>query len=270
MSGALKISLGFMPSGRRGAVWLLALVTVSGAGCSGVLRQEHEYEEELYLALDGSATIYVNASVAALVALRGLDLRVDPRARVDRQHVRDLFAPPGSEAVVSLSRRDGRRFVHVRIDVDDVRQLSRLAPLAWSAYRLDRRDDVLEFRQSIGTATGKDVGDVGWDGEELVGFKMHLPSEILYENADGKVQRGNILEWEQPLAARLAGEPLQLEAHMATESILQQTLLLFASTIVAAAAAFGVAIWWVVRRGRAAEMKERREGVPGDQLESHP
>ena len=37
----------------------------------------------------------------------------------------------------------------------------------------------------------------------------------------------------------LAGEPLQLEAHIATESILQQTLLLFASTIVAAGRASG-------------------------------
>jgi hypothetical protein len=145
-----------------------------------------------------------------------------------------------------------------------------VAPLAWSAYRFDRRDDVLEFRQSVGAAVGRDVGDVGWDGREIVGFKVHLPSEILFENADGDVQRGNILEWQQPLTARLAGEPLQLEAHIATESILQQTLLLFGSTVVAAAAAFGGVIWWVARRGRAAEMKERREGVAGDRAESHP
>jgi hypothetical protein len=221
-----------------------------------VLRQPHEYEEELYLALDGSATLNLNSSVAALVALRGVDLRVDPHARLDRQRVRELFEVPGGSAIVSVSRRDGRRFVHVRVDVADVRQLARLAPFAWSTYRFDRRDDVLEFEQSVGAAAGKDVGDVGWDGTEVVAFKMHLPSEVLFENADGSVQRGNILEWEQPLAARLASEPLHLEAHVATESILQQTLLLFGSTIVAAAIAFGGVLWWVSRRGREADMAE--------------
>ena len=37
---------------------------------------------------------------------------------------------------------------------------------------------------------------------------------------------------------------------MEPESILYTTLLLFGSTIVAAAMAFGVVIWWVARRGR--------------------
>jgi hypothetical protein len=260
-----------MPSGRRRAVCLIALVAaLATSACGGVLREEHEYEEELYLGLDGSATVYVNSSVAALVALRGLDLNPDPYARLDRQKVRELFRRTGSVPVVNLSRRDGRRFVHVRIDVDDVRRLPEIAPLAWSTYRFDRRDEVLEFRQSVGAAEGKPVGDVGWDGTEVVRFKVHLPSEILYENADGDVERGNILEWEQPLTARLAGDALLLEAHIATESILQQTLLLFGSTIVAAAVTFGGVIWWVLRRGRAAEIQERRQGVAAGRAESHP
>lgn len=252
-------------------MWLFVLVAVAASmACTGVLRTEHEYEEEVYLGLDGTATVYVNASVAALVALRGVDLPVDPRARLDRERVREWFGAPDGDVVVTLSRRDGRRFVHAQVQVEDVRRLAQLAPLAWSTYRLDRRDEVLQFRQAVGAAAAKDVGDVGWNGRETVRFKLHLPSEILYENADGDVQRGNILEWEQPLSARLAGEPLLLEAHMATESILQQTLLLFGSTILAAAAAFAVAIWWVSRRGRETGIEERPKGVPGDRAESHP
>ncbi len=82
-----------------------------------------EYEEELFLALDGSATLNLNASVASLVALRGVDLDVDPRARIDRGDVRALFEGPGVEVTrVSLSRRDRRRFVHVSVDVADIRQ----------------------------------------------------------------------------------------------------------------------------------------------------
>lgn len=269
-----------MPSGRRGAIWLLACLVLAGAtACGSVVRQNPEYEEEIYLSLDGSATVYINASTAALVALRGLDLPIDPAARVDRGEVRRMFAPPGGDAVVTLSRRDRRRFVHVRIDVDDVRALQRVAPLAWSTYRFERRGDTFVFRQVVGAPAGRDVGDVGWTGREVVGFKMHLPSEILFENADGDVQRGNILEWRQPLAARLEGEPLELEAHIATESILQQTLLLFGAAVVAAALTFGLVIWWVARRGRGMETADgrgtgasgpRRSRVAAGRAESHP
>ena len=61
--------------------------------------------------------------------------------------------------------------------------------------------------------------------------------------------RGNILAWEQPLANRLRGDPIAIEARMDTQSILYRTLWLFALTFVAVAAAFAVVIWWVMRRG---------------------
>ena len=92
--------------------FLAFAIAIALAGCSGgggVFTPEYEYEEELYLALDGTATLNVNASVASLVALHGVDLPVDPRARLDREQVRALYEAPGAEAIVSLSRRDGRR-----------------------------------------------------------------------------------------------------------------------------------------------------------------
>jgi hypothetical protein len=233
-------------------LWVvLVCVTVSGCARSGVFRPEYEYEEEIYLALDGSATINVNASVPALVALRGADLDVNPRARLDRDRVRALFAAPGADVRVTLSRRDGRRFVHASVDVDDVRQASRMAPFAWSTYRFDRQGEVFEFHQQVGApARRAPVGDVGWTGQELVLFKMHLPSQIVFHNTREGVQRGNILEWEQPLSARLAGEPLDLQVHVETDSILFTTLMLFGMTIVAALVAFALVVWWIARRGR--------------------
>jgi hypothetical protein len=238
-------------------LWVLLLVCATTAGCtrSGVFRPDYEYEEEIYLALDGSATINVNASVAALVALRGADLDVDPRARLDRERVRALFSLPGAPARVSLSRRDGRRFVHASVDVDDVRQASRIAPLAWSKYSFVRQGDVWEYRQTVGAPprTHPGVGDAGWTGDELVLFKMHLPSEIVFHNTPTGVLRGNILEWEQPLRERLAGAPLALEVHVETASILFTTLMLFGTTIVAALVTFALVIWWIARRGREGE-----------------
>lgn len=248
-----------MPIAGRLALCIVLCCAVATAACSGrVLKPQYEYEEELYLGLDGSATFNLNASVPALVALRGVDLPTDSRARLDRDNLRALFARPGSDVSLSLSRRDGRRFVHVSLEVDDVRQLATIAPLAWSRYRFDRRDDRIEFRQVVGAPAKKPVENVGWDGRELIAFRMHVPSEILYQNSGGQTLRGNILEWEQPLADRLAGKPLELYVQMAPESILYSTLLLFGSTIVAALLTFAAVIWWVARRGRHTDVAESR------------
>jgi len=241
--------------------WVAALVSlvVLTAACRGVLKKEYEYEEELYLDLDGSASVYVNASVPALVALRGADLDVNPKARLDRERVRALFRGPGVDVrSVSASRRDGRRFVHVRVEVERVDDLRHAAPFAWSQYHLARRDDVLEFRQVVGDPAGKRVGDVGWSGGELIAFRMHLPSKIPFHNSKDTVQRGNILAWEQPLADRLRGAPLDIQVHMETASILYRTLLLFGATILAAAAAFALVVWWIARKGRESALAESR------------
>jgi hypothetical protein len=232
---------------------LLAICAIT-VGCSvgSVFNREYEYEEELYLSLDGSATLNVNASVASLVALRGVDLDPDPRARIDRNLVRALFEGAGARASVSLVRRDGRPFVRVSVRVDDVSDLSRLAPFAWSTYRFERLDDVFEFRQLVGPSAADNGSVIQWTGEETVLFRMHLPSEILFHNApSGEVERGNILEWEQPLAERLAGRPVDVQVDLESESILYTTLLLFGSAVVAAAVALALVIWGIARRGRA-------------------
>ena len=76
----------------------------------------------------------------------------------------------------------------------------------------------------------RDVGNVGWSGDELVAFRLHLPSRVPFHNPPShEIERGNIIAWEQPLAARLKGEPVDIEVHMETESILVRTLTLFAS-----------------------------------------
>ena len=240
---------------------LALLVTMAAAACGGgILKPEYEYEEELYLSLDGSAQVNVNASVAALVALRGADLNADPRARVDRAQVRALFGAPGVEvSTPTFSRRDGRRFVHVRLDARDLHQLARVAPLSWSTYRFDRKADTFEYRQVVGASAAAASAAAGFTGSELVAFRVHVPSEITWHNTPShKVERGNILVWTQPLAERLKGEPVDLEVHMQPETILSRTLMLFASTVVAAAATFALAIWWVMRRGGDPEMVESR------------
>jgi hypothetical protein len=232
----------------------LAICVITSAACN-VLTQKYEYEEEIYLRLDGSATVNVNASVASLVALRGVDLPADPKARLDRDRVRALYTMPGAQPPrLTLSRRDGRRFIHISLDVPDVRQLQRQRMFAWSTYRFDRESDSFVYRQRVGAPARQSFPRIGWTGGEMVVFKMHLPSEIPYHNAPSRqTERGNILRWEQPLAARLKGEPLDVEVRMEPDSILYSTLILFGLTVLAAALTFGIVIWWVVRRGRDSE-----------------
>jgi len=245
----------------RSRVPLVLVAALLLSACSGrLVKKQYEYEEELYLALDGTATLNVNASVPALVALRGVDLNPSPRSRFERERIRAFYQGPGATVTaMSSSRRYGRRFVHVSMDVEDVRALQRLAPFAWSTYRFARDGDVYEFKQVVGAPSGKSVGDVGWDGSELITFRIHVPSKIAYNNAPShRTERGNILEWAQPLADRLRGTPIEIDVQMETQSILARTLLLFGSTIVAAFATLAVIVWWVAKKGRNSEVVESR------------
>lgn len=216
-----------------------------------LLSRKYEYEEDVYLRLDGSATVYVNAAVPALVALRGLDLPLDPKARLDRLEVRDLYQSPVSRVgSVTLSRRDNRRYVHLRVEVPDIRALNTAAPFAWSTYRFDRRGDEFEYRQVVGAAAGREVGNVGWEGRELAAFRLHLPSRVGFHNSPSKtIRRGNIIEWEQPLADRIKSAPVDIQVRMETESILSRTLSLFGLMAMAVIATFAGVIWWVRRHG---------------------
>src|SRR5512145_3204283 len=111
---------------RLRAALLTALVASASVSCGGgVFGKQYEYEEDMTIALDGSAAIVVNASLASMVALRGFDVPVDPRARLDRDRIRELYTTPLT-SVTRVSRpwtRNGRRFVQVRVNVDDVRRL---------------------------------------------------------------------------------------------------------------------------------------------------
>ena len=227
--------------------------------CRSPFGREYEYEEQLYLSVDGSATIVVDSSIPALVALRGLPLDPAPRARFDPLELRRLYEGPGCQVtrIGSPWYRQNRRFVQVRLATDDVRKLGSCAPLSWSTYRLDRDDGAIRYEQQVGPSAGGTVDRVNWTGNELVAFKLHLPSKVskhnvrrLADNATGKIERGNILTWEQRLADRRAGLPVVMQVTMSPESILYRTLWLFGGSFVAALIVLAGLVWWTIRKGR--------------------
>lgn len=249
----------------------LLAIAMTAAACSGgrpaVFAPNYEYEEDLTLALDGSATLDVNASVPALAALRGLRLNADPRSRADllKDEARAAYTSPYADVTgVSVWSRSGRRFVGVRLRVPDVRALWKAAPFAWSTYELYADGDQEIFRQ---TMNGKGAPDpnAGWKGDEIVAFRLHLPARIRFHNsrdlrtgASRDIGRGNILTWEQTLRDRLDGQPIAwsgdhrpgvMEARMDRQSILHRTLWLFAIAFGAAILVLAGLIWFTVRRG---------------------
>jgi hypothetical protein len=248
-----------MPMWRRWLPVLAALVTVTG--CASPFGREYEYEEQLYMSVDGSATVIVDSSIAALVALRGLPLEISTGTRFDPLAVRRLYESMGCKVsrVGQPWYRHGRRFMQVRLTTTDVTHLGDCKPLAWSTYRFDRVDGTIRYRQTVGAAAAPGAGTAGvrWDGSELVAFRLHVPSKVLFhnvrrlrDNSPGEPERGNILNWEQRLADRLTGAPVDIQVWMDPTSILYRTLWLFVGSFAAAVVVMAVLIAWTMRKGK--------------------
>lgn len=259
-----------MSSRARGALAAVLLAALVSAACgTRIFGKEYEYEEDLFVSLDGSATLIVNTSLAALEALRGLDFQSDA-GRVDRNAVRAAFNTPVTE-VTRVSRpwrRAGRQFIQVRMNVNDVRQLGSVTPFAWSRYELTEAGGEHTFTQHVGASALRPgtMKNVGWTGQELVAFRLHLPSRIrwhnsrdLETNATNETERGNILRWEQHLADRLDGVPVAVEVRMESQSILYRTLWLFGGAFGGAVALIAFLIWLTFRKG--AKQEASRQDV---------
>jgi hypothetical protein len=224
-----------------------------------VFGRQYEYEEDLTIDLDGSGSLTVNASLAALSALRGVD--VDPLGQtVDRDRIRMLYESDVTrvKSVPRPWRRRGRQFVQINLEFDDVRKLHQAAPLSWSIYRLGQEGGQHVFHQTVSASALKPgaLKNVGWDGTEIVAFRLHLPSRIVEHNARDLeqdeptgIRRGNILAWEQHLADRLDGRPVTVQVRMESQSILYRTFFLFVGAFAAAVLTLAGLIWWTIRKG---------------------
>ena len=196
--------------GCRAGVLIAASCGAGGDG-GGFFRQ-YEYEEEMYLSLDGTATVYVNSSLPALNALRGTAFDDDARTRrIDREAVRAFFTTPDARASTArravaaqrppLRPRPARRRRRApagrggAVRVVDVRASSATAICSSTARRSAH-------------AAGKDAGDAGWTRTGARGVPAAPAEQIRYHNTGRRIGRGNILVWEQPLAERLRGAPL--------------------------------------------------------------
>jgi hypothetical protein len=268
----------------RAAVVATLLAALAGAcnGPSGPLGPAYEYEEDLTLKLNGSATLIVNASIPALVALRGLPLNADLRARGDelKKQIQSSYASPYTKVGrITTWTRQGRRFAGIHLSVTDIRSLPQTAPFSWARYELREEGEQLVFRETLSRpqVPPDALAKAGLTGAEIVAFRLHLPARIRFQNShyldrpeSRPTSRGNILTWEQRLGQRIEGKPIAyaedrtpdvMEVRMDRESILYRTLWLFGLAFLAALLVIGGLIWLTMRRGRETETTESGTGT---------
>jgi hypothetical protein len=241
-----------------------AVAIVLSASCGAFGSPKYEYEEQVYLDIDGHASIAIDGSLYAIGALRGVTFDGSASSGVTRDDVRSVYESVRCR-VESVSRpwtRSNRRYVRVTVLVDDVRQMAQCGMLNWSRVTFAPVDeDSVRYEQTVGAPApgapaAAQVSPAGWTGGERVAFRLHLPSRIEFHNvkrpdgSNGSVERGNILTWEQSLTDRLAGAPLALAVEMDSTSILNTTLWLFGGAFAAAVLLLLAIIWMVVRRAR--------------------
>jgi hypothetical protein len=264
----------------RAAVVAIMLAAFAGAcnGPRGPLGPAYEYEEDLTLRLDGSATLVVNASIPALVALRGLPLNPDPRARGDelKKQIQNLYTSPSTTVGrINTWTRQGRRFAGIHLTVTDIRSLAQTAPFSWARIELRENGSQVVFRQTLSKPQSPSdvLAKAGLTGSEVVAFRLHLPARIRFQNShyldrpeSRPASRGNILTWEQRLGQRLEGKPIAyaedrtsdvMEVRMDRESILYRTLWLFGLAFLAALLVIAGLIWLTMRRGAGTETETR-------------
>jgi hypothetical protein len=228
----------------------LALGLLLLAGLRGCV--VYEYEHELWLHVDGSGSISVTGRPALWAAFKGLGRPEDPEATVTRESVRELFERSGLRVKrVTLTRRDGRPYLFVSAEFDDVNRLA--GTPAFPDLKLSLRPAgerlVLEGRWAA-TPRGPLAAA---HREGLMAVRFHLPSKVFsHRNAFGGVERGNIVGWRQEVARALDGQPLEFGADMSGPSILWSTVSLFAAAIIGGLGILGGALYLVFRKGRAA------------------
>src|SRR5262249_9790669 len=125
-------------------------------------------------------------------------------------------------------------------------------------YELAPADGRYVFHQTVGPSALRPgtLKNYGWDGSELVAFRLHVPSKIHWHNTRDvdtndplQPARGNILSWEQHRRDRLDGRPLDMRVELDSQSILYRTLWLFAGAFLAAVTVIALLIWWTMRKG---------------------
>jgi len=213
------------------------LLLLAASGCT-----TYEYEEEVFLEVDGSGEIRMSGSTAAIAALHGL-------ADAGAERAKALFVGEGVELLSALeTERERRKFVHVRARFSDWEKLCEIPAFRDRGCRLAKGEEGLALELSL--PSPRAAAPESLDPQALLALRYHFPSTIRYHNSPGDIERGNILSWKRTLREHFAGRPLDLEVRFDRRTILAATVRVVGLALGLVAASIATALWVMVRKGR--------------------
>ena len=206
------------------------------SGCTA-----YEYEEEVFLGVDGSGSLRVSGSAEILAALHA-----DPATAAS---MRARFLGPGLEVdSVRETERDGRRFVHVQGRFDAWNELCAHPVFANRECALETADDELTLRLTL-PAPQRAVPE-GVPSDAVLALRFHFPSSVRYHNSRGGIERGNIIEWERSPSQLFEASDLRIEATFERRTVLATTVVVLGTAIAIVVGAVALALWLMARKGR--------------------
>ncbi|MFQ5790822.1 MAG: hypothetical protein ACE5JI_10140 [Acidobacteriota bacterium] len=210
---------------------------------------EYEYEEEMYLSIDGSGEVRVSGSRELLAAFHDIGKSARPEF-ITEESLRHYFGSPELEIISTRrSTRNGRSYFHVRARFDDLNQLSRHPAFADRNFHwTETAAKVIVTANIEGGQRRRPTSGLYRDG--LVSLRIHLPSPVRYHNSPAGIEPGNIIGWEQTLAAHLRGDPLAVEVHFDRRTVLSITLMIIGAALAMVVSAISLTLWSLVRAGR--------------------
>jgi len=220
----------------RWHAWLGLASALAFTGCTA-----YEYEEEVFLSVDGSGSLRVSGSTEILKALH-----VDPPT-VETMTAR--FRGPGLELdSVRETERDERRFIHVQGRFASWSELCGHPAFDGRECGLTISDDELTLRLTLPAPERAIPEDVPSDAP--VALRFHFPSTVRYHNSRGDIERGNIIGWERTASEHFQGSDLVVEARFERRSVLATTLVVLGTAIGIVAGSVAIALAVMVRKGR--------------------
>lgn len=225
---------------------IVSLLVTALRGCVA-----YDYEQELWLNVDGSGSVNVTARPELWAAMKGIAGAQSADEDAARQAVRAAFESSGLRVRrVTLTHRRGRPYIFVAAEFADVNRLAGTPAFLDLDLSVRPEGDTLRLDGRWSRPPGLPTPPMS-ERDGLMAVRFHLPSKIYsHRNAFAGVERGNIVGWRETVAEGLAGRPLEMGAVMDRRSILLSTVGLFAAAIAAAVALLAGIVWWVVRKGR--------------------
>lgn len=210
----------------------------------------YEYEEEVFLEVDGSGRFRISGSREALGVLH-------PLSDVSTDRIRDYFDEPQIELdSVRETERDGRTFIHVQGRFSDWNRFCEHPAFSGRRCALITTPDLLAIESTVPRPMESDLPT---DADAPIAFRFHFPSTVRFHNSRHGIERGNIVRWQRSMGEHFGSDPLVIRARFEKRSVLETTVRVLLAATGLVVLAVSTIIVLMVRKGRRQLEEEARE-----------